>query len=110
MKLKDGDRIRMAFEYYYDSCNWRYIVDFEVKEILGKLFLYTLIKDEYKNPKLCFWIDNIPVGMEILRYDKIRNNSKEKSIYINCTGNEEWCNHNSTIKSIVSYHYEKINA
>ena len=110
MKLKPNDRIRMAFEYNYDSCNWGYIADFEVKEILEKLFLYTLIKDKYKNPVLCFWSDDIPAGMNILRYDKIRSNSKEKPIYINCTGNEEWCNHKSTIKSIIEYHFEKVNA
>ncbi len=110
MKLQDGDRIRMAFEYNYDSCNWGYIADFRIVKLNKKLFIHTMCVDENENPLLDFWLDDIPVGMNILRYDKIKSDSKEKPIWINCTGNEQWCNHKSTIKSIVKYHFEKINA
>jgi len=99
--MKIGDRIRIKFEYNYNSCNWGYIADFDVEEIHGELFLYCLLDENLR-----FFADKKPFGFNPIHWEKISKDTKP--IFINCTGNEKWCSDNATIKDIINNNNERM--
>lgn len=99
MKIHDGDRIRIRFEYNYSSVNWGYIADFDVIKYKNLLVL--------NSEHLQIDLNAIPPSLVILDWHKIPNNTDK--IWIDCTDNEEWCEFNATIDSILKAHYENTN-
>jgi hypothetical protein len=89
--LKQGKRIRIQYEKNYSSLNWGFIADFDVEKVQNRLLLY--------RPDFSFFVDKIPIEMSILNFSIIPK--KGKLIFINCTGNNKWCDSKSTIEDIV---------
>lgn len=100
---RENTYARIQFEHNYNSCNWGYIADFEITDINGQLFFFSMVTDKKGVPCLSFFEHDKPLGFEALRYE---NKSKiENPIFINCTGNDKWCN-DGTIEEIVKNHKE----
>ena len=97
-------RVRLKFEWNYDSCNWGYIADFDVIEILGNKFFYLPKLKKNGLPEVYFFEKELPDGFMVLAYEDIEE--IRDPLWLDCTGNEKWCEDNASIDDIIKWHKE----
>lgn len=93
-EFNQGDRIRIKFEYNYNSCNWGYIADFDVlASEYDDLIFHSKDFKFFKKEK--------PFEMNIHEWIKVPKEGER--LYLNCTGNTAWCEPNTSIEEIIQW-------